>query len=76
MGRELKYYYGQQVDAKYVDIDEDDLSNYPRVQALLQKSTTSLPLVALDDTPLWNGHVFFPAIVEELDSRGIKLKRT
>ena len=74
MGRELKYYSGHQVEARYVDIEEDDLSPFPKVRAVLQKPTTPLPLVALDDTPLWSGHVFFPAIVAELNSRGIKLK--
>ncbi|MHB1166957.1 MAG: hypothetical protein ACYC0N_00260 [Carboxydocellales bacterium] len=58
-----------------MDIDDDDLSSFPRVQTVLKKSTTSLPLVALNDIPLMNGHIFFPSIVAELEGRGIKLKR-
>lgn len=72
MDRDFRRLYDNRVIVKYIDVDDDEMDEYPEVDKLVKDNQTPLPIVAIDKEPLWAGYIFYPYIVTELNNRGIK----
>lgn len=68
----LRQHYGDQVDAKYIDIQEPAIHDYPQITEMVQNNEIYLPVVMLDEVIIGTGYISYPRILKELSDRGIK----
>lgn len=68
----LQERYGNQVDTKYVDVQDEAIHDYPRVAEMIQNDEVYLPVVMMDDVMIDNGNISYPRIMKELSNKGVK----
>ena len=75
LGDILRKNYGDHIAMKYIDVIDDDMDQFPKIDNYLRKAGMHLPLLAI------NGKIIRPGtglnyleIEEELENMGLKKK--
>lgn len=71
IGALLRRDFGAGATVDYVDIIEDDMDNYPAADGYLKQNGMHLPLVMIDEQPVWTGDFSYHKLKTELEKRGV-----
>lgn len=55
------------VDVEYVDLDDDQVTNYDSISEIIDDPSVPLPIVTINGKTVNTGPIYFPAIFDELE---------
>lgn len=71
----LQQKYGDKVAINYIDVDDDpEVDKHPQILKIMDEKSAPLPIVTINEEPIFAGAVSYPHIVSELTKRGIKIE--
>jgi len=75
--KELKQKFGEQIEVEYIDIySPSHIETVQNVMLLVMSGQAALPVTVIDGEPKIGGAISVPMIIEELESLGVKSKKS
>lgn len=68
----LNQQYGGKVGIEYIDIFDERLDDFEKIQKLVDEESTPLPIVTFGEEVVFAGYLSYPHLTQELTKRGIK----